>query len=273
MTGVFQFGFLHNRSKVFLRAAAFLLLASAVLSAADRLYLKDGSYQLTNQYEVKQDRVRYYSTERGEWEEIPLELVDLDRTKAELSDRQTQLAADAKAEAEERAAEKLARKQVASIPTQPGVYYIRGEMTEPVKQAESKVVSNKKRSILKALSPIPLVPGKSTVELDGEHALLRITDTRPEFYFRLSDYERFEIVKLTPKKDVRVVENLSILQVQNERMVDEQIQKIEAFKKQEADLLYRIWPEKPLAPGEYALIQYTEGKVNPQIWDFTVDVK
>ena len=162
---------------------------------------------------------------------------------------------------------------MASIPTQPGVYYIRGEMTEPVKQAESKVVSNKKRSILKALSPIPLVPGKATVELDGEHAPLRITDTRPEFYFRLSDYERFEIVKLTPKKDVRVVENLSILQVKDERMVDEQIQKIEAFKKQEADLLYRIWPEKPLAPGEYALIQYTEGKVNPQIWDFTVDAK
>jgi len=258
---------------VFLRAAAFLLLASALASAADRLYLKDGTYQLTNQYEVKTDRVRYYSTERSDWEEIPLEMVDLDRTKAELSERETQLAADAKAEAEERAAAKLAKKQLASIPTQPGVYYIRGEMTEPLKQAESKVVSNKKRSILKALSPIPLVPGKATIELDGDHAPLRITDTRPEFYFRLSDYERFEIVKLTPKKEARVVENLSILQVKDERMVDEQIQKIEAFKKQEADLLYRIWPEKPLPPGEYALIQYTDGKMNPQIWDFTLDAK
>jgi len=56
-------------------------------------------------------------------------------------------------------------------------------------------------------------------------------------------------------------------------MVDETIQKIETFKKQEADLLYRIWPIKPLEPGEYALIQYTEGKMNPQIWDFTVDAK
>ena len=270
---MFRFGFLHNRSKVFLRAAIFLLLASAVASAADRLYLKDGTYQLTNQYEVKTDRVRYYSTERGEWEEIPLELVDLDRTKSELSERQTQLATDAKAEAEERAAEKLAHDQVAAIPTKPGVYYIRGEMTEPVKQAESKVVNNTKRTILKVLSPIPLLPGKATIELDGDHAPLRIADTRPEFYFRLSDYQRFEIVKLTPKKEARVVENLSILQVKGDREVDEQILKIDSFKKQEADLLFRIWPEKPLPPGEYALIEYTEGKMNPQIWDFTVDAK
>ena len=256
-----------------LRCAALVLVFAAAAFAADRLYLKDGSYQLTNQYEVKSDRVRYYSTERSEWEEIPLELVDLDRTKGELKERETQLAADAKAEAEERAAEKLARKQVAAIPTQPGAYYIRGEQTEAVKQAESKVVSNKKRSILKAISPVHLVPGKATIELDGDHAPLRIADTRPEFYFRLSDYERFEIVKLTPKKDARVVENLSILQIKDERMVDETIQKIETFKKQEADLLYRIWPIKPLEPGEYALIQYSEGKMNPQVWDFTLDAK
>jgi hypothetical protein len=257
---------------VLLRAAVLFLLACAVASAADRLYLKDGSYQLTNQYEVKTDRVRYYSTERAEWEELPLDLVDLDRTKAELSDRQTQLAGDAKAEAEERAAEKLALKQVASVPAQPGVYYIRGETSEPVKQAESKVVNNKKRSVLRALSPLPTA-GKSTVELDGEHAPLRLADPRPEFYFRLSEYESFALVKLAPKKDARVVENVSILTIKDDRIVDEQIQKIETFKKQEADLLYRIWPEKPLPAGDYALMEYTEGKMNPQIWDFTVEAK
>ncbi len=256
-----------------LRAAILLVLAAAAASAADRLYLKDGTYQLTNQYEVKTDRVRYYSTERGEWEEIPLEMVDLDRTKGEVADRASQLAADAKAEAEERAAEKLSKKQVASIPTQAGAYYIRGEAIEPMKQAESKIVSNKKRTVLRVLSPIPTVPGKSTVELDGEHAPLRLTDVRPEFYFRLSDYEGVDIVKLTPKKEGRVAENVSILQLKNDRMVEEKLDKIESFKKQEADLLFRIWPEKPLEPGEYALIQYAEGKLDPQIWDFTIDAK
>ena len=258
---------------MFLRAAAFLLLASAVASAADRLYLKDGTYQLTNQYEVKTDRVRYYSTERGEWEEIPLEMVDLNRTKGEVAERKSQLAADAKAEAEERAAEKLEKKQIASIPTQPGAYYIRGDAMDPVKQAESKIVNNKRRAVLRALSPIPTVPGKSTVELDGEHAPLHLSDPRPEFYFRLSDYEGVDIVKLTPKKSVRVVENVSIIQLKGDRLVDEKFDKIESFKKQEGDLLFRIWPEKPLDPGEYALIQYAEGKLNPQIWDFTIDAK
>jgi hypothetical protein len=66
---------------------------------------------------------------------------------------------------------------------------------------------------------------------------------------------------------------VSILQLKSDRIVDEKVDKVETFKKQEADLLFRIWPEKPLAPGEYAVIQYTEGKLDPQIWDFTIDAK
>ena len=32
-------------------------------------------------------------------------------------------------------------------------------------------------------------------------------------------------------------------------------------------MLYRIWPEKPLEPGEYAVMEYTDGKLNMQVWD------
>jgi hypothetical protein len=35
-------------------------------------------------------------------------------------------------------------------------------------------------------------------------------------------------------------------------------------------MLYKIWPEHDLEPGEYALVQYTETKVNVQVWDFGV---
>jgi hypothetical protein len=242
-----------------------------VFGATERLYLKDGSFQTVREYEVKADRVRYYSTERSDWEEIPLELVDLNRTRQETADRVSENAAEVKAEAEERAAEKLAVKQVASIPTDPGVFYIASDdKLETLAKAEVRIVSNKKRSVLKVLSPIPIVPGKSTVELDGAQAARKISGSRPEFYFRLSAEERFEIIKLMPKKESRVAENLSILVLKGEKMVDEQIVPVDSFKKQEADQLYRIWPQKPLDPGEYALIQFTEGKMSPQIWDFSI---
>jgi hypothetical protein len=53
------------------------------------------------------------------------------------------------------------------------------------------------------------------------------------------DYEGIDIVRLTPKKNVRVAENVSILQLKNDRIVEEKFDKVETFKKQEADLLFR----------------------------------
>jgi hypothetical protein len=252
-----------------LRSAALLLaFAVAAFGATVRLYLKDGSYQLAREYQVQQDRVRYYSTERSEWEEIPLELVDLDRTKKEIADREATVKEEAKAQAEEDAAEAADLKEIDSIPAAAGAYYIHGSQLDALKLADSKVVHNKRRTVLQVLSPIPLVPGKSTLEVDHAAANMHISENRPEFFIRLSAEESFGIVKLTPKKDARVVENLQIAPVVKE--ITEQREEVDVFKKQEGDLLFKIWPVKDLDPGEYALIQFTEGKVNPQVWDFSI---
>jgi hypothetical protein len=252
-----------------IRLVLMAALIAVLASAADRLYLKDGNYQLTNQYQVLADRVRYYSTERGEWEEIPLELVDLDRTKKEAAEQQAVIQQQTKIVAEEDAAIRALREEVEKVPAETGVYYLHGDKLEPIKLAELRIVTNTKRQVLKVLAPMPLA-GKSTVELDGPVSPNKVDGHEPEFYFRLADDEPFGIAKLTPKKEARVVESLSILRVQRERLVDEQVELIPTFKKQAGELLYKIWAEKPLEPGEYALIEYTEGKMNPKIWDFSV---
>jgi hypothetical protein len=251
------------------RISIFLLFAMAAFASGLRLYLKDGTFQLAREYEVKSDRVRFFSTERDEWEEIPLDMIDLERTKKETSDREATTKAEAKAEAEEDTALREAAKEVDSIPAANGVYYIRDGKLETIKVGESKLVNDTKRNVLKVLSPLPLLTGRQTIELDGDNAPVRVADTRPEFYFRMSTDERLSIIKLSPgKKNSRVVETIEKVPVSNE--IVEHYDEVASFKRQVGDLLFKIWPEKDLEPGEYAVVEYTDGKVNPQVWDFGV---
>ena len=251
-----------------LRIVIVLAFAVAAFGATLRLYLKDGDYQLVREYQVQADRVRYFSTERGDWEEIPLELVDLDRTKKDAAERQAAIEADAKQQDIEDKAVRAERKEAAQVPVEPGVYYVSGDKLRTIPPAEVEVISNKTRNILKVLSPVPLVPGKSTVEIKGETASLRVAQNVPEFYFRLSTDQRFGLLKLTRKKGARLVEAVSIAPVTNEIMDDLKV--VATFKKQVAERTYKIWPEQPLEPGEYALAEYSEGELNLQIWDFGV---
>ena len=253
---------------MYFRIAILLTVAVAALGANGRLYLKDGDYQLVREYQVLTDRVRYFSTERGDWEEIPIELVDLERTRKDAAERQAAAVADAKEQDVEDKAIRAERKEAAQVPVEPGVYYVTGEKIQSLPTAEVVVNSSKGRTILKVLSPVPIVPGKSTVEIKGETAAYRASGNKPEFYIRLSDDERFGIIRLTRKKNARLIENISILPVTNE--VIEELKLIATFKKQVSERTYKVWPEQPLEPGEYALVQYSEGALNWQVWDFGI---
>src|ERR1019366_941685 len=137
------------------RSAIICLLLTVVMWAANvRLYLKEGGYHLVREYQVISDRVRYYSVERGDWEEIPLDLVDLKRTVTEAAERQAELAKDAKVLSEEAAAERAIEKETSRIPQAPGVYWLDGNQTKTVNAAEAEVRINKKRQLLKVLTPI-----------------------------------------------------------------------------------------------------------------------
>jgi hypothetical protein len=251
------------------RLLIFFLLATTAFAANVRLYLKDGDYQMVREYAVEGDRVKFYSVDRRGWEEMPLELVDLKKTEKEVADKAAALAETLKQEKEEDQAIKADRKQVAEVPQNIGPYFIDGPKMTLLEENKVTIEDSKSRRILQVLVSAPIIAGKSTVTIDGKAAKFRITTATPEFYFRLAQEERFTIIKLDPKKTDRVVETVDILP-NGEAPVENQKQ-VAVFKKQYAPQLHKIWPEQPLEPGEYALVEYTEGQVNVRVWEFGVD--
>jgi hypothetical protein len=248
-----------------------LLVFGITLSAANfRLYLKDGSFQLVREYTVDGERVKYYSVDRSDWEEMPADLVDLKRTDAESGARKSSLETLKKQDEEEKAAAREIRQEILKIPRDPGTYRLEDGQLRIFKAAEASVHNAKGRNVLKALSPIPLIPGKATLEIPGEHSVEVVKEREPEFYLQLSEFESFGIVKLTPQKGVRIVERITIEAVTKEN--EEARDKVEIFTKQLSENgLYKIWPQDPLDKGEYAIVEYTDGKINTQIWDFRIE--
>src|ERR1700756_1779171 len=148
---------------------------------AKRLILKDGSYQSVTKYEVKGDRVRYLSAERGEWEELPKSLVDWPATQKYEKDRAAgastpeaiQLDKDLEAE---RAADEALSPHVApglQLPEEGGVFLLdtfenRPELV-PIDQRGGAVNKNMKGNILRG-AVNPIASARQTVELPGKHA-------------------------------------------------------------------------------------------------------
>jgi hypothetical protein len=257
-----------------MRKLCLALLALAFLgwAANIKLYLNDGSYQLVREYQVLTDRVRFFSVERGEWEEVPLDLVDLKRTKAEVSDRAEALKKEEKVVDEENAAEAEVRKEASKIPDTPGVYWMDNGQTKALKQGEVAVHSDKGRQVLQKLSPIPAVTGKAVLEMTGPHAETIFTDPEPEFYVQLQGPIAFGIAKLTTKGNVRIVENLTYHPLTNDIVYEDRTM-MDYLHRQLDDDLYKIWPKDPLPPGEYAVVMYTDGKVDIQSYDFAIKAK
>ncbi len=252
------------------RLLLLLTLAVTVFAAANiRLYLKDGDYQMVREYQVEGDRVRFYSTDGAGWEEIPLELVDLPKTEKEAAAKAAALAETIRTEQAEDDAIRADKKQVASVPDKPGVYLVEGDKLTPLVEAEALRKDSTTQKILQAIAPAPIIAGKATIFIEGKAAKIRLTNTSPEFFFRLAMQERLALVKLDTKKDQRVIENVTILP-NDEEIIEEQKQ-IASFKKQYAWNLYKLWPEQPLEPGEYAVIEYTDGQIMVRGWDFAIE--
>jgi hypothetical protein len=248
------------------RRSLWLMLAPLCLRGNQRLYLTDGSYHVVREYQVLTDRVRFYSVERSQWEELPKELVDFARTTGEDAERKAVQAEEQKLVDDEEAVERRMRREAAAIPPDVGVYYFQDGRPREIPLAELEMVNDRRRSFLKVITPLPMVAGRNWVELKGLYSQTVFQTPRPEFYIRLHTHQRFGFLKMTEHKGNRVVQTWELIPVSKELM--EFQEDVADFRRQAGPMLYQIWPREDLEPGEYALATFSPGEGNIRAWDF-----
>jgi|ERR1700728_413729 len=182
-------------------ALAALILFPAHSSAQQlsrRLILKDGSYQSITKYEVHGDRVRYFSAERDDWEELPTSLVDWPATEKYEKDRAAAPAIPEAALVEketdaDRAAAESHLPQVAPglrLPDLSGMFLLDNFKGQPqlveIEQNEGDVNNGSRADILRG-AIIPGAGAKQTIELEGEHATTYAHVAVPSIYINIDD--------------------------------------------------------------------------------------
>lgn len=252
----------------------------AALPKGKKLMLQDGTFQLAREYKVEGDRVRYWSVERSQWEEIPASLVDWDATrKAEAESA----AHDAELKAKIHASEVAQRtrdidvdrsveiKPSLFLPDAVGFYVLdRDQQIREMKQSQAAVKTNTGREVEKILSGVALIPSKQSMELSGEHAAIRLKTADPEFYMRPADSRepRFHLWRAQIKGGHRLLDNISIhfTGQQTHSAADIEIQTWTP-----ASGLFRYTVDHPLEPGEYVFVEMTDEGANGYVWDFAID--
>jgi hypothetical protein len=261
-----------------------------------KLVLKDGNFQLVRTYERNGDRVRYFSLERGSWEEIPASMVDWEATKkAEAETDKADAALLSKVHTQEEATKIETTLDVdASLQVAPGVFLppgegmfvIQGKSVTPLEQVGSQVKNDKKQVFKQVLSPIPIIPSKHNVEIPGPRATIRVNSAAPEFYLREAppdpDHDgpiqrssrpgeygpEVELVRATVKGNKRQLESIKSLFGQQ---VAQDRNSISIQRWEVARTVFRFTLSEPLQPGEYALAEILQDGMSLYVWDFGVD--
>lgn len=293
------------RARLLLVAAALVLSVPALAQQlAKRLILKDGSYQLVTKFEVKGDRVHYFSAERNDWEDVPNSLVDWDATAKFEKDR----AAGApvpeavqldKESAEERQAEEAKSPEVVPglrLPLDGQVFLLDSFHAEPelaeLLQSNAEVNQDTKQSVLRAAIN-PIAGSKQDIELQGLHSKIQAHVLLPSIYVKFAQEanvqephrgsgpsapekktdeeapDRFHIIRLLPKQDHRIV---GTVKVAISGKVSQQQDFIPVKIQQLTGGWEKITPSRDLTSGEYALVELL-GKdgLNAAVWDFGVN--
>jgi hypothetical protein len=282
--------------RIFLSAAMLIALActhSWSQQNPKRLIMKDGSYQSATKWEVSGQRVRYYSAERYDWEELPNELVDWQATEKYNNERAGQrdetIKEIAKAdEADEREAPIIV--PGLRLPNTGGVFLLdtlnnQIQLVELI-QNGGELNKHTGRNILRAaVNPLAL-SSTQTIELKGEHARVQSHVGQPAIYLNIDTADnsqpaytqkpsdraqqpnQYGIVRVENKKDLRIVGKLNVAMYGK---VSQKESWIPVTTSPLGDWV-KLTPSEPLPPGEYAVVELLDKKqINLFVWDFGVN--
>ncbi len=177
---------------------------SAAAPHRTRLYLKDGSYQVVMSYRIVGSLVHYISAERdGAEEEVPVSLVDFDKTKRWEKQHDPAQAADSSDTGQPPALDPELLKEEADrasltpevakdlrLPEQNSVlvldtFHGTPELV-PLSQNDSDLNSRTGHNILRAVIN-PLSSPHQVVQLKGEKSYVQLHVASPVFYIRIGD--------------------------------------------------------------------------------------
>ena len=271
---------------------------------AKRLIMKDGSYQAVTRYEIKGDRVRYLSAERGEWEEVPNALVDWpatekfekERAAGDVSPLAHEISEEEKAERAEEAAKTPEVSPGLHLPYSDGVFLLDNFQRQPqlvqLNQNGGEIDRDVKGNIIRSTIN-PLASNKQSVELKGAHAAVQSHMARPVIFVNFATdtdsttsaasvndggqkpqpapgtEQRYRLVRVKSKDGNRVVGNIKIAFYgkvsQQENFVASTVQPVSGG-------WVKVTPNADLAAGEYALVEMLDPKeMNLFVWDFGVN--
>jgi hypothetical protein len=278
-------------------------------SRSKRLILKDGSYQPAVRWEIKGDRVRYFSAERYEWEELPAALIDWPATEkyekdleAGAAEEEKRNAAEDEAERKEEEAKSPTVASGVQLPDTGGVYLLDTFQSKPelieLVQSGGEIHKNMGRTILSAaINPISFST-KQTIEIPGARCRVQAHLTQPAIFLDINESapgdeadsdstkpdtaqpeakkqklpplaQRFRIVQLEKRKDSRVIGNLKIMFYGS---MSQQENLIPTQVEQITSEWIKVTPQASLKPGEYAVAEMLgEKEMNLFVWDFGVD--
>jgi hypothetical protein len=250
------------------------------LPAGKKLMLKDGTFQLVREYSVEDDRVRYWSIERSDWEEIPSNLVDWDATKKAEADQKQKDQELAEKNRERKLAEETAGvDQVdASLEVHPGLllpdgagmFVLANRQFVALKQDQATSKIDVAREVEKTLSGVSVIPSKHRIELPGKRADIRFGTGDLEFFMRTADQRepQIKLVRAQLKGGDRLIETETSSVVED---ATDQGDNVSTLLWDLAPGVFRFTIDQNLPAGEYAFVEQTADGADMYVWDFGVD--